>query len=64
MREPSLRLSVSGRDPSGMLYSVTMDDAEMAKHHAVRSLDIGFTEVRIVDHLTGMGVSLTEEGDN
>jgi hypothetical protein len=56
------RFSVSGRDPSGPLYNVTMDDAGMAKRHAVRWLEIGFTEVRIVDHLTRMGVPLTEEG--
>jgi hypothetical protein len=55
---------LSGRDPFGTLYSVTMDDAEMAQHRAVRWLETGCIEVRIVDRLTGMGVPLTEEGNS
>jgi hypothetical protein len=61
MVEPRRRFSVSGRDRSGTAYVVAMADAEMARRHAKGWLEIGFTEVTIVDHLTGMEIPLQPE---
>ena len=58
--EPHRRFSVSGRNRSGTVYVVTMADDEMAKRHAKGWLEIGFTEVKVVDHLTGAEIPLED----
>jgi hypothetical protein len=58
--EPHRRFSVSGRDRSGTVYVVAMADDEMAKRHAKGWLEIGFTEVKVVDHLTGAEIPLED----
>ena len=55
------RFSVSGHDRSGTTYIVAMADAEMARRHAKFWLEIGFTEVTIVDHQTGTEFPLQSE---